>query len=342
MGFFDFVEDIFDTVAEIAAPVLAAAAVVFTAGSAIPALGMASWGSVAGSIGGMLGEGLLGSMVSGAIQYAGYGAITGGITAAISGGDIMKGITKGALFGAATGGVLGGVNAAGWAEIPGIAKPTSTPFEMFQATATPQIGPQIGPDPITTAVANPEPTTGILQPGEGQIQSALEGGVDAAAVGGTPTGAPPGDLLGGQRIAPNIPLPAQSVGQAPPPMVGPGSAPGGQESFLSKVMASPFAGNALLGVGMAMNSSTASPEDQAEAERRKMEQIQANYGSPEELQAAQALTPYGRLQPPSLLRSAQNQLVPMRDYLASGRRASAGGYTAPRGASGILWSPVRR
>ena len=98
-------------VAKIVVPLaLAAAAIYFTVGAAIPIAGTAGgWGAAAGSLSTSLGlSSTLGGVVTGAITQAGYGAVLGGAVAAITGGDVNKGLLTGAIGGAVTGGVLGG------------------------------------------------------------------------------------------------------------------------------------------------------------------------------------------------------------------------------------------
>lgn len=95
-------------VKKVAPIVLGAAAIYFTAGAA---LGFApTLGAAASSLTGSLGlSGTLGSVVTGAVTQAGYGAAIGGLTAAVTGGSISKGMRSGALTGAITGGVTGGL-----------------------------------------------------------------------------------------------------------------------------------------------------------------------------------------------------------------------------------------
>lgn len=95
-------------VKKIAPIALGAAAIYFTAGAA---LGFApTLGAAASSLTGSLGlSGTLGSVVTGAVTQAGYGAAIGGLTAAATGGSITKGMQTGAVTGAITGGVTGGL-----------------------------------------------------------------------------------------------------------------------------------------------------------------------------------------------------------------------------------------
>ena len=119
MGFFSFVGKIFKSVVnvvkKIAPIVLAAAAVYFTAGAALTGggFGTAAWTQAASAFtSGTLGlSGTLGSVVSGALTQAGFGAAIGAGVSAITGGNIMKGAQMGALTGAVTGGIGGYMNA---------------------------------------------------------------------------------------------------------------------------------------------------------------------------------------------------------------------------------------
>lgn len=104
-------------IGKILVPILAVAAVVFTAGAAIPAIGAivgtGGFGAAIGSVTSALGLGadtLLGSVVTGAITSAGYGALAGGAIAGVTGGDIMEGAESGALAGGLSGGLMGGLN----------------------------------------------------------------------------------------------------------------------------------------------------------------------------------------------------------------------------------------
>ena len=104
----------------------------FTFGSSLSLDGVTSSfsdaiGSVVGALG--LGGGTLGNMLSGAIEYAGYGALTGAATAAVTGGDIGKGAAQGALIGGAAGGVVGaGRPTSVLGQVSGGPSPSSGPF----------------------------------------------------------------------------------------------------------------------------------------------------------------------------------------------------------------------
>lgn len=99
---------VFKAIKKILPVALAAGAVVFTAGAALGAL--PTWGAAVGSLVKSMGAtGLLAKTLTGAVTYAGYGAVTGGLTSALTGGKITKGMMMGALGGAITGGVLGGM-----------------------------------------------------------------------------------------------------------------------------------------------------------------------------------------------------------------------------------------
>lgn len=87
--------------------VLAAGAVVFTAGAALGAL--PTWGSAVSSVVGKLGAGeVLTNVLTGAVTQAGYGAALGAGLAGVTGGDMEKGLQMGGLAGAMTGGLTGG------------------------------------------------------------------------------------------------------------------------------------------------------------------------------------------------------------------------------------------
>jgi hypothetical protein len=120
-------------VKKVAPVVLMAAAVYFTAGAALSVAGTAGgWAGAASSIGAMGGS--LAPVLTGAIQYAGYGAIAGGAMAGLQGKNIIKGAGRGALTGAITGGVLGAV-APGAVGVPG-----TTPNGMTIGSTAPSNG----------------------------------------------------------------------------------------------------------------------------------------------------------------------------------------------------------
>ncbi len=109
-------------VAKIVVPLaLAAAAIYFTAGAALGVAGMAGgWGAAAGSLGTALGgSGMLGSVLTGAITQAGFGAVIGGGLAFATGNDPLKGAALGAAGGAVTGGVSGLFGVAGAPAVAG-------------------------------------------------------------------------------------------------------------------------------------------------------------------------------------------------------------------------------
>lgn len=87
--------------------VLGAAAIYFTVGAALGVTGTAG-GWLSSSLGL---SGTLGSVVSGAVTQAGYGALLGGGLAAVTDGDVGKGLLEGALAGAVTGGITGAITA---------------------------------------------------------------------------------------------------------------------------------------------------------------------------------------------------------------------------------------
>ncbi len=93
-------------VKKVAPFVLAAAAIYFTAGSALGVT--AGFGATTSSaMTSLFGPGLLADTVAGAVTQAGYGALIGGGLSAITGGSITKGMQAGALTGALTGAATG-------------------------------------------------------------------------------------------------------------------------------------------------------------------------------------------------------------------------------------------
>lgn len=92
------------------APVLvAAAAIYFTAGAALPMLGTggATAGNALISSLGISPTGVMGSIISSAVTQAGYGAVIGAATSAAIGGSVTEGLQKGAIVGGATGAATG-------------------------------------------------------------------------------------------------------------------------------------------------------------------------------------------------------------------------------------------
>lgn len=104
-------------VKKVAAPVLAIAAITFTAGAALGLAPLA--GGFGGAVSSALGAigapttGALGSALTGAVTQAGYGAAIGGIGSVATGGKFQDGAAAGALAGAVTGGLTGAMNPAG-------------------------------------------------------------------------------------------------------------------------------------------------------------------------------------------------------------------------------------
>lgn len=126
-----------DVVKKIAAPVLAAAAIVFTGGAALGLAPLAGgWAGAAATVGSAIGgSSIVGSVLTSAIYTAGQGAVIGGLTAAVTGGSVTEGMQRGAAAGALTGGVMG---AAG--HVNAAAQPKMTPHG----------GPTIGGEGVKT------------------------------------------------------------------------------------------------------------------------------------------------------------------------------------------------
>ena len=100
------------------AATLAIGAIIFTGGAALglAPLGIAGgWGAAASSLFGSMGAtGTLGTLLTGAVTQAGYGAVLGGVLGAVTGGSdgLTKGLTTGAIAGGLAGGVMGGLGMA--------------------------------------------------------------------------------------------------------------------------------------------------------------------------------------------------------------------------------------
>lgn len=99
--------------------VLGVAASTFTAGAATGAPSLISGGFGSAIQGLFSGGGVLGNMVSGAMQQAAYGAISGGIGGMLTGSGFGQGAMQGAMGGAVMGGVSTGLGAAFGGQGPG-------------------------------------------------------------------------------------------------------------------------------------------------------------------------------------------------------------------------------
>lgn len=105
-GVLKAVGKVFKSIAKVALPVMAVAAVALTGGAALGVLPGLS--TTIGSLG-------LGSTLTGVLTTAAQGATMGALGAAVTGGNVLKGATSGLLTGAALGGVnvaLGGATGA--------------------------------------------------------------------------------------------------------------------------------------------------------------------------------------------------------------------------------------
>lgn len=134
------------------APVLvAAAAIYFTAGAALPMLstgGATAGASLISSLG-ISSTGVMGSIISNAVTQAGYGAVIGAATAAATGGSVTEGMQRGAIVGGATGAATGAftsMTAPATAGAPSPATGTTGP-------ATAPFGGGVRPPPAGTAAA---------------------------------------------------------------------------------------------------------------------------------------------------------------------------------------------
>lgn len=181
-------------VKKIAAPVLAAAAIVFTGGAALglAPLTMGFGGAVTGALSaiGAPTTGVLGGVLTGAVTQAGYGAALGGVASSLTGGSFTEGAATGALAGAVTGGVTGGLGAA--------SAPSAT---MASRGLSPASG-----MPPTTAAPLPRPTSGVSTPVQEGLASAGN-----ASIGGASNG--PGGLLRGITQSPAFGSTLAGIGQ---------------------------------------------------------------------------------------------------------------------------------
>lgn len=112
------IKKVFKAVAKVVkkvAPIaLAVGALVFTGGAALglPGILGGGWGAAAGAVGQAIGgSGVIGSVLTGAIQQAGTSALIGGALSAATGGSFKEGARAGAVAGAVMGGVGSGLSA---------------------------------------------------------------------------------------------------------------------------------------------------------------------------------------------------------------------------------------
>lgn len=242
----------FKKLGKIAAVAVGAAAVAFTAGSAISGSDAAGgggifsggWSGISRSIGDLFGEGTtLSNVVGGAVKYGGYGSLVGGAVNAVRGKSITDGMKTGALGGAATGGLLGGLNMAGLPKSQGAAGSGDLIDGGSEADG---ISGGAGDDMLATADKTP-----IIEGGAG---------VDKVASAGTV------DMLGGNATS------------------------GGGNGLLTFINQNPaVAGMAVQGAGQGLSgyaqssaleeSSAADRAAAMERQTQQQEYIRGNYGS---------------------------------------------------------------
>lgn len=159
----------------------AAAAIVFTAGSAVGAL--PSWGSAMASATSSFGlSPTMTSVLTGALTNAGYGAAIGGGLSLVTGGDASTGATIGGAIGAVTGGL------SATAPATGINTGTGTPSGPLNTSGTSPTGVMGG----TSVVTNP-----VLAAGAAPAAAPLIDPSTQTIVGGLASGLGQG-LLSGQ------------------------------------------------------------------------------------------------------------------------------------------------
>lgn len=221
---------ILKSLGKIALVALGVAAVVFTAGAAIPAIGaIVGTGGLTGAMGGLLGSigieatSTLGTVLVGAASGAASGAALGAVKAAVTGEDIFKGMGEGAEMGALTGGVMNGIGAATAAggatvQAPDVASEVNT---GTISSATPSIAADgiansgvAGAD-LTGATAGVTPVTTATLPGVADAGSAANGAGGLLAQGpGTAPYTPASASVGAAGSA-APPLPDFVTPQAP-------------------------------------------------------------------------------------------------------------------------------
>lgn len=221
-GVFKSIKKVFKKVVKvvkkIAVPVLAAAAIYFTASGAMSGAGYGGWGSaVSAGAKNVAGTGLLGDVLAGAVTQAGYGAIAGGIVNGVTGGSITDGMATGALAGGIGGGISGGFgygtsplpSQLGTAA-PAAASPAAGALAASGAAPAPTAGVPVGPANVAAA------TTGAVAPASTSSGGMLNGLVNYAKsapgskfLGNIASGVGQG-FLAGQAASDN----AEAIGKA--------------------------------------------------------------------------------------------------------------------------------
>lgn len=189
MGLFKKIGKAFKKVAKFAlkvAPyVLLAGAAIFTGGAALGLPAFAGgWGAAAASFTQTLGlSGTLGSVVTGAVTNAGYGALLGAGGAALTG----QSITKGAQLGAAAGAVGGGISGFAAAPVP----PAGDLSGGVPMAASPNTGTGFSFDTARSVIDAPAAGAGTT-PAAGAAPTAVTGNPAAAGAATATPGSAPG------------------------------------------------------------------------------------------------------------------------------------------------------
>lgn len=177
----------FKKLGKIAAVAVGAAAVAFTAGSALSgstgggSIFSGGWSGISRSVGDLFGEGsALSNVVGGAVKYGGYGSLIGGAVNAVRGKSITDGMTKGALGGGVAGGLLGGLNMAGLPQSPQTPQGGETDL-LNGGGASDNIAGGSGDDMLASASKAPMIAGGM---GDDVVKSATGSGFSQAGSGG--------------------------------------------------------------------------------------------------------------------------------------------------------------
>ena len=226
---------------KIAPYALVAAAVIFTAGTAMAAMGFATpgilgWGpALTAKLTTLGGGGMLSSIISGAMQGAGTGAAIGGVGAIATGGNVGKGLLQGALTGAAIGGATGGIGHAlgGGAAVPGKKLPVpGTSGQQFSGKIGAGFGAGTGNTTFANAAAPPGPGSGLSRIGRFLFGGGNASGADTAV---RTAGGDSGILNGGfanSRLAGGL---AQGVASGAAAVLGGGGGDDGAEATRIRV-----------------------------------------------------------------------------------------------------------
>lgn len=268
MGFFKKIGKFFKKVVKskvfkIVAAVVGVGAAIFTGGAALGlSFAAGGWGAAAAGVSNVLGltGTTVGSILTGALTQAGYGALLGAGTSLVTGGNVLEGAAGGALGGAITGGVMGGLgfgtdplagafDSAPKPDILGGGAQNATAFSPASSTE----GFGLGASNLNLPSATPgfEASAGEFALPDGGARGLLGGG------------ATPSPTMGATRVA----------GQAPGAAA---AAAAPQDSMLSGLLNNETLGRTIAGVGKGLLTGSG-VEDQIDAQEREERRLRDSY-----------------------------------------------------------------